>query len=187
MNKYLIVGLGNPGFRYKRTKHNMGFMVIDYLSQKLNMKVKKHRGKAIVGEGVIDHNKIILAKPQTYMNNSGQSIQELISYYDIKIENLIVIYDDMDLSLGRIRIRMKGSSGSHNGMKSIIYHIQDENFKRIRIGIGNKEAKNAKAHVLSRISKDEKVKAFEAIENGALALLEIINQGINSAMNRYNK
>ncbi len=186
MEKYVIVGLGNPGFRYRRTRHNMGFMVIEYLSEKHHIKIKKLKGKALIGEGTIGNNSVILAKPQTYMNLSGQSINELLNYFDISIDHLIVIYDDMDISLGKIRIRKKGGSGSHNGMKSIIYQLQSEDFIRIRIGIGEKVYSDAKGHVLSRFSKKEKTIAFEAIQNGAKAVEAIMEQGINFAMNRYH-
>jgi len=187
MEKYLIVGLGNPGLRYRKTRHNMGFMVIDYLSEKYKIKVKKLKNKALMGEGQIDNANVILAKPQTYMNNSGQSIKEMLDYTNIKLDHLIVIYDDMDIELGKIRIRPKGSSGSHNGMKSIIYHIKSEEFMRIRVGIGDKQMVDARSYVLSKIGKSERELAFQAIENSANAITLIINTNINNAMNRYNK
>ncbi len=187
MEKYVIVGLGNPGFRYRRTRHNMGFMVVEYLSEKHHIKIKKLKGKALIGEGTIGNNSVILAKPQTYMNLSGQSINELLNYFDISINQLIVIYDDMDIPLGKIRIRKKGGSGTHNGMKSIIYQLQSEEFIRIRIGIGEKVHKDAKGHVLSRFSKEEKTMAFTAIQDGADAVIDIMEQGINYAMNRYHQ
>ncbi|MBN2853404.1 MAG: aminoacyl-tRNA hydrolase [Clostridia bacterium] len=186
MEKFLVVGLGNPGLRFKHTRHNMGFMVVDFLSQKYNIKVNKTNGKAVIGEGIIEGVNVILAKPQTYMNNSGESVRELVSYHQIQLSNLIVIYDDMDIDLGKIRIRKKGSSGTHNGMRSIMYHLKNEEFPRIRVGIGEKKEADAKNHVLSKIRKEEREVAFESIKNSAESAVYIIQGQIDTAMNRFN-
>ena len=133
---FVIAGLGNPGAKYADTRHNIGFIAVDYLSRQLNINVNKIRHKALVGEGYIGAEKVVLVKPQTYMNLSGESIMDVVGFYKLSSENLIVIYDDIDLSPGVLRIRPKGSSGSHNGMKSIIYLLNRDDFPRIRIGIG---------------------------------------------------
>jgi PTH1 family peptidyl-tRNA hydrolase len=187
MDTYLIAGLGNPGFRYRKTRHNMGFMALDYVSEKNSVKIKKLKCRALVGEFNMNGNKIILAKPQTYMNVSGESIRELLAYYDLTPANLIVIYDDMDLPLGKVRIRKKGGSGTHNGMKSILYHLETEDFARIRIGISANESEDTVRYVLSRFTRSQREAAFTGIENAGLASMEIIRNGIDSAMNKYNK
>lgn len=187
MDKFLIAGLGNPGIRYRKTRHNMGFMAIDYVSEKFSVKVKKLRCRALTGEFNMDGAKIILAKPQTYMNASGESIRDLLEYYKLSPENLVIIYDDMDIPLGKVRIRKKGGSGTHNGMKSILYNLQTEEFARIRIGISANNEENTIRYVLSRFSRDQKQDAFTGIENAAMATEELIKSGINAAMNKYNK
>lgn len=186
MQSYLIIGLGNPGLKYKRTRHNMGFMVIDFLSEKLSVKVKKSRCRALTGETVYNGRKIILAKPQTYMNNSGEAARQLLDYYNLSLENLIVVYDDMDVDLGKVRIRKKGGSGTHNGMKSLLYHIQDENFIRIRVGISPGGERDAIRYVLGKFKKAEFDGAFEGIEKAAKSIFETIDNGIDSAMNKFN-
>ena len=133
---YIIAGLGNPGKKYENTRHNMGFTAIDLLAEKFGIKVNKLRFKALTGEGRIAGQKVLLIKPQTYMNLSGESVRMALDYYKEPPENLIVIYDDIDIPTGSIRIRKKGSAGTHNGMKSIIYDLQFDDFPRLRIGIG---------------------------------------------------
>lgn len=186
MKPYLIIGLGNPGLKYRKTRHNMGFMVVDYLSEKLACAVKKSRSQAQVGETIYKGSKLILAKPQTYMNRSGESAVELLGYYNLEIENLIVIYDDMDVDIGKIRIRKKGGSGTHNGMKSMLYHLQDENFIRIRVGISPGGEMDAVSYVLGKFGKSEHKQAFEGIEKAANSVLEIVQSGIDAAMNKFN-
>ena len=165
----------------------MGFMAIDYASEKFSVKVKKSRCRALVGETVIDGRKVILAKPQTYMNLSGESIRDLLEYYDIGADSLVVIYDDMDLELGKVRIRKKGGSGSHNGMKSILYHLGDESFARIRLGIGSSGEEDAVRFVTSRFPRAQREEAFAALGQAVLAIEEIVRTGIDSAMNKHNK
>ncbi len=135
----LIVGLGNPGRQYADTKHNIGFMVVDYLAGKLGIKVDKIKFKSIIGEGFVGTEKIVLAKPQTYMNLSGEAVLDMVQWYKPEPQDMLVIFDDMDLPLGKLRLRMKGSAGGHNGMKSIIYLVQSDEFPRLRIGIGRPE------------------------------------------------
>lgn len=185
---YLIVGLGNPGDKYRYTKHNVGFMVMDYFASAHNISISRIKHKAVLGEGLIGQEKVVLAKPQTYMNLSGESVQELMNWYKADISKLIVIYDDVDLAVGRIRIRPEGSSGTHNGMKSIIYMLNSDKFPRIRVGIGKQpEYMDLGDYVLSRFSDEEIPLMEEAVKRSALAIEEIIKKDLNSAMNKYNR
>jgi len=185
---YLIVGLGNPGDKYRYTKHNVGFMVLDYFASLHNINISKVKHKAVLGESLIGQEKVILAKPQTYMNLSGESVQELMDWYKEDISKLIVIYDDVDLPVGRIRIKPEGSSGTHNGMKSVIYLLNTDKFPRLRVGIGKQpEYMDLADYVLGRF-KDEDIPLMEeTIKKSALAVEEIIINGVNSAMNKYNR
>lgn len=184
---FVIVGLGNPGKKYEKTRHNMGFLAIDKLAEKHDIKVNKLKHKALTGDGFIFGQKALLVKPQTYMNLSGESVREIVSYYDIDLEDLIVIYDDFDLEIGTIRIRKKGSAGSHNGMKSIIGQIQSKDFPRIRIGIG-KSGGGAewKDFVLGKTSKQDEKLIEDAVDRAADAAGCILEKGIDKAMNEYN-
>ena len=184
---FVIVGLGNPGKKYEKTRHNMGFLAIDKLAEKHDIKVNKLKHKALTGDGFIFGQKALLVKPQTYMNLSGESVREIVSYYDIDLEDLIVIYDDFDLEIGTIRIRKKGSAGSHNGMKSIIGQIQSKDFPRIRIGIG-KSGGGAewKDFVLGKTSKQDEKLIEDAVDRAADAVVCILEKGIDKAMNEYN-
>ena len=184
---FVIVGLGNPGKKYEKTRHNMGFLAIDKLAEKHDIKVNKLKHKALTGDGFIFGQKALLVKPQTYMNLSGESVREIVSYYDIDLEDLIVIYDDFDLEIGTIRIRKKGSAGSHNGMKSIIGQIQSKDFPRIRIGIG-KSGGGAewKDFVLGKTSKQDEKLIEDAVNRAADAVGCILENGIDKAMNEYN-
>ncbi|MGI6751438.1 MAG: aminoacyl-tRNA hydrolase [Anaerovoracaceae bacterium] len=183
---YIIVGLGNPGRRYAGTKHNVGFITVDILAEKHGIKINKIKFKALVGEGIISGQKVLLVKPQTFMNLSGESVREVVEYYKIKPEQLIVIYDDVDIEIGRIRIRKGGSAGTHNGMRSIIYNLEFDNFPRIRIGIGGERKMSLAGYVLGGFSKGEK----NVIEDAVLRAVEsvdcILGQGIDKAMNEYN-
>ena len=183
---YVIVGLGNPGKKYENTKHNVGFITIDYLAEKYDIKVNKIKHKALVGEGFIGREKVLLVKPQTYMNLSGQSIREILLYYRMELNQLMIIYDDADIDCGRIRIRKKGSAGTHNGMKSIVYELQSDQFPRLRIGIGKQKHGNIVGFVLSGFPKEEIVRIEEAVRNAAGAISLWVESGIDKAMNEYN-
>lgn len=185
---YLIVGLGNPENEYSKTRHNMGFNVINKLSDSYKIDVNKAKFKGLIGSGNIEGQKVILLKPQTYMNLSGDSIIEVINFYKINSENVLVIYDDIDTLPGTIRIRKFGSSGSHNGMKSIVKNLNTEKFPRIRVGIGRPEHTNDMInYVIGHIPEDE----LEILDNGCKlaedAVIEIMKNGIDSAMNKFNK
>ena len=184
---YLIVGLGNPEEEYARTRHNMGFDVINKISEKYEIKVNKSKFNSLYGSGTINGVKVILLKPQTYMNLSGNAIRDFMNFYKILSEDIIVIYDDLDIEPGIIKIRKKGGSGTHNGMKSVVNEIQTEDFPRIRIGIGNPEYKNDLLNfILTRIP-DEEYKILEkSQENAVKAIEEIIKNGLDAAMNKYN-
>lgn len=185
---YLIVGLGNPGDKYRYTKHNAGFMVLDYFASEHNISISRLKHKALIGEGQIGQEKIILAKPQTFMNLSGESVLELMNWYKEDISKLIVVYDDIDLEPGRIRIRPEGSSGTHNGMKSIIYLMNTDKFPRIRVGIGRQpDYMDLADYVLSRFSDEEIPLMEEAVKKAALAVEEIVKKDVASAMNKYNR
>ena len=184
---YLIVGLGNPEEEYAKTRHNMGFDVINKMSEKYDIKVNKSKFNSLYGTGTINGERIILLKPQTYMNLSGNAVRDFMNFYKVHSEDIIVIYDDLDIEPGIIKIRKKGGPGTHNGMKSVVNEIQTENFPRIRIGIGNPEYKNDLLNfILTRIP-DEQYKILEkAQENAVKAIEEIIKNGLDAAMNKYN-
>lgn len=183
---YVIVGLGNPGLRYAKTRHNLGFMTIDRLGEITGTKVNKMKFKAKVGEGNISGHKVIFVKPQTYMNLSGNSVREVMDFYKVSPENLIVIYDDMDIEEGNIRIRPSGSPGTHNGMKSIVNNLGYSNFPRIRIGIGSHGSEDAVGHVIGKIPKNKKSIMQDAIARAADGTIAIIEDGVDMAMNRFN-
>lgn len=183
---YIIAGLGNPGKKYENTRHNMGFLVLDAFAERHGIKVSRIKHKALTGDGIVAGKKVLLVKPQTYMNLSGESLREVMDYYKVPIENLIVIYDDLDLETGALRIRKKGSSGSHNGMKSVIYQLQDDGFPRIRIGIGGADGRDWKDYVTGGVSKEEADVLSETIRRAADAVTCILEEGIDIAMNKYN-
>ena len=184
---FLIVGLGNPGVEYAATRHNIGFDMITYLSDKYNIPVNSREGKALVGKGILAGEKVMLAQPQTYMNLSGESVRALMDYYKIDIEDLLVIYDDISLDVGQIRMRGKGSAGGHNGIKSIIQHTGTQEFARIKIGVGQKpKGGDLVKHVLGRFSREEDGMfrdVFALAEEGLLAWLQ---EDMKSAMNKVN-
>lgn len=183
---YLIAGLGNPGEKYASTRHNMGFSAIDYISQKNNIDVKKIKHKAIIGEGKLCGEKVVLAKPQTFMNLSGDSIRELADWYKIDNDKIIILYDDISLPVGTIRIREKGSAGGHNGIKSIILNLNSDVFGRIKIGVGANKEGDLCDYVLGKISKAEAEILFKVMERANDAVIEMIKSGAQSAMNKYN-
>jgi len=184
---FVFAGLGNPGKQYEWTRHNTGFLCIDYTSVLYNIPVTKVKFKALIGEGFIEGEKVLLVKPQTYMNNSGESIKEIVDYYDLSLDRLVVIYDDIDLDLGTIRIRPRGSAGTHNGMRSILYHLESEDFPRIRIGIGRPgPGQDLVSFVLGRLNDSEMEIMAEAIKRTALSVREIIVNGVDMAMSKFN-
>jgi len=187
-NITVIAGLGNPGNKYEFTRHNVGFRTIDLISEKYGIRVNRLRHKALLGDGEINGTRVLLVKPQTFMNLSGESIREIYEWYKLPVENIIVIYDDVDLPVGTVRIRPKGSSGTHNGMKSVIYQLQSDNFPRIRIGIGKApEGWDLADYVLGRFNDDEARIIAASIERAAEAAAMIVTGGINAAMNLYNR
>jgi peptidyl-tRNA hydrolase, PTH1 family len=184
---YLIIGLGNPGREYKDTRHNIGFMLIDSLAEKLNARGMKVQSKAIVISALHEERKIILAKPQTYMNLSGQSVQGLLNFYKIPIENLIVAHDDLDIPFGTIRIRPTGGAGGQRGMADTIEQLGTKDFPRLRLGIGRPPGRmQAKDYVLQNFSKDEQSLLLDILSRGVEASLEFVMKGLNMAMNKYN-
>lgn len=182
----IIAGLGNPGKEYENTKHNVGFLTIDILAEKYDIKVNKIKFKGLVGEGMIGSEKVILVKPQTYMNLSGQCIREIAAFYKIDMDDLVVIYDDIDLPMGNLRIRKKGSAGTHNGMRSIIYDLQDDGFPRVRVGIGGERKGDLANYVISGFSGDDRELIKEAIVKAADAVACLVTDGIDRAMVDYN-
>ncbi len=185
---YLIAGLGNPGKEYVNTRHNIGFEVVDALCSKHDIKLNKEKFRAIFGDGRIAGEKVIVAKPQTYMNLSGEAIREIAEWYKIEPENIIIIYDDISLSLGKLRIREKGSAGGHNGIKNIIYQLQTDVFPRIKVGMGMPENPefDVKDYVLGHISKEETKILIDTAIRAVSAVEEIIKADPKSAMNKYN-
>ena len=184
---YYIVGLGNPGLQYENTRHNVGFMTIDYLAKKHNINVKKLKHKALYGQGEISGQKVMLIKPQTYMNNSGESVRDFKNFYKFDDDKLIVIFDDIDIDFGRIRIKKKGSAGTHNGMKSIIYQTQTDKFPRIKIAVGQKpEYMNLANFVLSGFHGEDVDIVREEIIMAAEAIEMMLDTNIDKAMNKYN-
>lgn len=184
---YLIIGLGNPEKDYAGTRHNMGFDVINELSKEYNIPVDKSKFKGLYGSGMIENEKVILLKPQTFMNLSGESVREVIDFYKISPEDIIVVYDDIDISIGNIRIRKSGSAGTHNGMKSVVQHLNTSDFYRIRVGIGRpNEHIDMINYVIGHVSKEEHTVLEQGILKAKDAIVEIIKNDIDKAMNKYN-
>lgn len=184
---YLVIGLGNPEAEYSKTRHNMGFNTINKIAQQYNIEINKNKFQGLYESAVIEGKKVILVKPQTYMNLSGESIKEAMAFYKIKSENIIVIYDDIDIEPGIIKIRKKGGPGGHNGMKSVISEIDTQNFPRIRIGIGKPENKGQLIeYVIGKMPQTDKDILEKATILGKEAILEIIKNGVDIAMNKFN-
>lgn len=183
----VIAGLGNPEKKYEQTRHNVGFMVIDELSKRLNISLNESKFNGIYGIGHFSNEKILLIKPLTFMNLSGECIRPLLNYYNVPTEQLVVIYDDLDLPVGKIRLRMKGSAGGHNGMKSIIQHLGSEDFKRIRIGIGRpKHAMDIVDYVLGKFTEEEMHHIQHSVDRSASACEKWIHTPFLEVMNEYN-
>jgi len=185
---YIIVGLGNPGMEYANTRHNAGFNTIGALADKYSVATDYVKHRAVCGKGIIEANKVLLAMPQTYMNLSGESIRQLVDYYKIDVENeLIVIYDDIYLDPGQLRIRKSGSAGGHNGMKNIITHLGTDKFPRVRIGVGKKPQEyDLKDYVLGHFTGEDAKTMSEAYKRAGEAVVTIMNDGIDAAMNKFN-
>jgi len=184
---FIIIGLGNPGKDYANTRHNIGFDTIDLLANRNNIKLNKIKFKSVYGEGNIGDNKVLLVKPQSYMNNSGITVREIYNFYKIPIEKIIIIVDDVDIEFSTVKIKKKGSAGSHNGLKSIIHLIQRDDFPRVKIGIGERrENQDLASFVLSRFSKEERQVVEVSILTAAESVEAIINHNIDYAMNKFN-
>lgn len=187
---YLIAGLGNPGRRYATTRHNLGFFTVDHLAETLGVEVKRVKFKGLLGEARLavpgGEEKLLLLKPQTYMNLSGESLREAAGFYKMEHDHLILIYDDLDLPVGRIRVRPQGSAGTHNGMRSVIDQLGYDDFPRIRIGIGSPGQMDITDYVTGRFTKEEVAPLEGAVERATKACLCIIREGVQAAMNRYN-
>lgn len=183
----LIVGLGNPERDYAETRHNMGFNVVNLLAKEYDIDISRTKFEALFGSGIIEGEKVILVKPQTFMNASGKAVIEFVKFYKVDLQDLIVVYDDMDIEISKIRIRKSGAPGGHNGMKSIVNILADDRFPRIRVGIGKPEYDDDLVnYVIGAIPEEEKEGLEEGVEKAKEALKELLKNGIDSAMNKYN-
>lgn len=183
----VIVGLGNPGDRYRNTRHNVGFHCIDLLARRWGIDVKERRAKAVLGRGRFGERDVVLAKPRTFMNRSGEAINYLVARFGVKPADIVVIYDEMDLPVGRIRIRPGGSPAGHNGIRSIIGELHTQNFPRVRVGIGQPDMKGGQvSHVLNRFTDEEAPEITDAIQRVADAMECLLEENITVAMNRFN-
>ncbi len=185
--KFIVAGLGNPGDKYHNTRHNAGFMFMDYLAEKNGVKINRAKFNALIGEANISGNRVLLLKPQTYMNNSGEAVRDAAAFYKIPEDNIIIVYDDVSLPAGKQRIRLRGSDGGHNGIKSIIYHLETDAFPRIKIGVGTPPPeRDMVGWVLGTIPAAEREDFFKSIENSYKALELILSGDAARAMNLYN-
>lgn len=186
--EFMVVGLGNPGKDYEFTRHNAGFLTVDHLAVEENFEIKKLKYKALIGDAVIAGHRCLVVKPQTYMNNSGEAVREIAQFYKILPEKIVVIFDDISLPCGKLRIRRKGTDGGHNGIKSIIYHLNSDNFPRIKVGVGAKPHPdyNLADWVLSTFKKDEMEELKKAITKATEVLPYILDGEIDKAMNKAN-
>ncbi len=184
----LIVGLGNIGKEYDETRHNAGFMTIDHFAEKHNFEFNKQKFDAMIADGIVNGEKVILAKPTTYMNESGRSVRQIVDFYKLSPEDVLIVHDDMDLATGRLRLRQKGSAGGHNGIKSIIAHLGTEKFKRLRIGIDHPEKQKVVDWVLTRFSLDQRAE-FDVGMNEAVDAIDdwLENDDFMKTMNKFNK
>jgi PTH1 family peptidyl-tRNA hydrolase len=183
----IIAGLGNPGMEYVGTRHNVGFDAIDRLAEEYNISMNQEKFKGVYGTGIINGEKVLVVKPMTYMNNSGECIGELVRFYKLESSDVIVISDDINLNVGGLRIRDKGSAGGHNGLKSIIYHLHSEDFLRVRVGVGmKKQGQDLAKHVLSKVSKEDEELMSDAIDNAAKAAAMLVTDEATKVMNKYN-
>lgn len=183
---YLIVGLGNPENDYANTRHNMGFNVINKLAEKYEISVNRNKFKALYGIGNVDGEKVMLLKPQTFMNLSGESVIEVVNYYKVDMDKVLVIYDDMDIEPGKIRIRKSGSPGSHNGIKSVTHCLNSQNFPRVRVGIGKPADNNFMEYVIGAIDEEDRNVLQDGVNKATNAVCAILEHGIDFAMNKFN-
>lgn len=184
---FIIVGLGNPGKQYQQTRHNAGFDVIDMLADKYNIDIDIAKHKGLLGRGIIEGQRVVLVKPMTYMNNSGECVREVMDYYKLTVDDIIVVFDDINLEPGRLRLRARGSAGGHNGIKSIIAHLKSEEFKRIKFGVGSKpKGWDLVDWVLGRFPNELEAQLQEGRQKACDAICCIIREGIESGMNRFN-
>lgn len=184
---FVIVGLGNPGSKYELTRHNIGFLTIDRLAKREGVRVDRIKFKSLIGEMNVNGEKVILVKPQTFMNLSGEAVREVMNFYKVDLENLLVVVDDIDITPFTIRLKKSGSAGSHNGMKSIIYNLNDDKFPRLKVGVGNNEKKIDLAnYVLSGFEKKDQDKLENIIDTSCDAILDFIKNDADYVMNNYN-
>ena len=182
---FLIIGLGNPGKEYEDTRHNVGFKVVDNIAKEYNIEINRQKFKGTYGEGFIEGEKVMLLKPTTFMNLSGESVREVVDFYNLDNNEILVIYDDISLEIGTLRIREKGSAGGHNGIKSIIAHLGSDVFPRIKVGVGQPDI-NLVKYVLGKFTKEEVAILSESIQASTKATREIIKSDIKTAMNQFN-
>lgn len=188
MGMFIIVGLGNPGREYANTRHNAGFLALDILAARWEIDIKRHNFQAVFGEGFVDGQKVILVKPETYMNESGRAVREVMNWYKADHQQLLLIYDDIDIPLGDVRIRGGGSAGTHNGMRSVIYQLCYDDFPRIRVGIGQAEGQRSLvSHVLGAPEGEDKELLHAALEKAADAAMLIVKGQLLEAQAKYNK
>ncbi len=184
---YLIAGLGNPEAKYDKTRHNIGFRLVEALADRHGISIDNKQHKGLIGKGTINGQKVILVKPLTYMNLSGECIRAAADYYKIDIEDVIILFDDISLDVGKLRIRKKGSAGGHNGIKSIIAHLGSDNFPRLKFGVGDKpKGMDLADYVLGRFSKEDEAIAVQGIDKACEAVECMLEESIDSAMNKYN-
>ena len=187
----IVIGLGNPGLKYKFTRHNIGFRIVDGLAQDIETEFKKVKSYySLISRGMINNHKIMLVKPQTFMNLSGRAVTRVASYYKIPLQDLLIVYDDLNLELGQIRIRKKGSAGGHKGMESIMQYLHSEEIPRLRIGIGSPSVNfnfDCVSYVLSNFNGDEENKIKEIIKLSTKAIKTVIEEGFEKAMRKYNR
>ncbi|WP_230504220.1 aminoacyl-tRNA hydrolase [Sutcliffiella rhizosphaerae] len=184
----VFVGLGNPGRQYEETRHNIGFMVIDELADKWSIPLTQSKFKGIFGQGMVNGEKVLLVKPLTYMNLSGECVRPLLDFYKLDVEDLVVIYDDLDLPAGKLRLRQKGSAGGHNGIKSLIQHLQTQNFNRIRMGIDRpKNGPSISDYVLGKFHTEERPAIDDSIKKAADACEESLSTDFLQVMNSFNR
>lgn len=183
---YLIVGLGNPESDYAKTRHNMGFNVINELAKRYDINIGRKKFNSEYENAIIEGEKVILVKPQTFMNLSGEAVIQFAEFYKIELDKIIIIYDDIDVEPGKIRIRKSGSPGSHNGMKSVVQHLKTEKFTRIRVGIGRPDVQNMIEYVIGNVPEEERKLLADGVKNATGAVVELLKNGVDSAMNKYN-